>query len=70
MMTHIYTRLGLWNKAIKWNRISADSAWAICVSTGEINVHYTHALDYLAYAHLQLGNDNDVLEIIQTTAEL
>ncbi|VAX04621.1 hypothetical protein MNBD_ALPHA03-2164, partial [hydrothermal vent metagenome] len=70
MMTHIYTRLGLWNKAIKWNKISADSAWAICVSTGEINVHYTHALDYLAYAHLQLGNDSDVLEIIQTTAEL
>ena len=68
MMTHIYTRLGDWQKAIDWNTISAETAWAICVETGEINLHYTHALDYLAYAHLQKGDDAAMLEIL-TTAE-
>ncbi len=70
MMTHIYTRLGDWQKAIDWNTISAASAWEICVKTGEINVHYTHALDYLAYAHLQRGDDGAMLEILKTAEEL
>jgi tetratricopeptide (TPR) repeat protein len=70
MMTHIYTRLGEWNKAITWNTISADTAWALCLSTGEINLHYTHALDYLAYAYLQIGEDEAVLDILNTAKEL
>jgi tetratricopeptide (TPR) repeat protein len=70
MMTHIYTRLGLWEKAITWNSISAETAWALCVEQGEINLHYTHALDYLAYAHLQVGNDAEALDILQTADQL
>ena len=70
MMTHIYTRLGDWQKAIDWNTISAETAWAICVETGEINLHYTHALDYLAYAYLQKGEDGAMLEILQTAEAL
>ncbi|GAB4516903.1 MAG: hypothetical protein Tsb0010_00890 [Parvularculaceae bacterium] len=70
MMTHIYTRLGDWPKAVEWNRVSAESAWALCVATGEISSHYTHALDYLAYAHLQLGQDEAVLEILRTSEAL
>lgn len=70
MMTHIYTRLGDWQKAIEWNTLSAESAWAICVETGEINLHYTHALDYLAYAHLQKGDDAAMLEILTTAEKL
>ncbi|MGI9233510.1 MAG: hypothetical protein ACR2RD_07765 [Woeseiaceae bacterium] len=70
MMTHIYTRLGLWPKAVTWNTISADTAWDMCIQTGEINLHYTHALDYLAYAHLQMANDGAVLEILETAEEL
>jgi tetratricopeptide (TPR) repeat protein len=70
MMTHIYTRLGQWEKAIEWNTISADSAWALCLEYGEVNLHYTHALDYLAYAYLQMGDDNAVLEILQDAEQL
>ena len=70
MMTHIYTRLGQWEKAIEWNTISADAAWALCLQFGEINVHYTHALDYLAYAYLQKGEDQEVLRILETAEEL
>jgi len=70
MMTHIYTRLGQWEKAIEWNTISADAAWALCVQYGEINLHYTHALDYLAYAYLQIGNDEAALEILRDAEQL
>jgi len=70
MMTHIYTRLGQWGKAIEWNTISADTALELCIQTGEINVHYTHALDYLAYAYLQKGNDSAVLEIMRDAEQL
>lgn len=70
MMTHIYTRLGQWDKAIEWNTISADAAWALCLQYGEINTHYTHALDYLAYAHLQAGEDHAVGQILQNAEQL
>ena len=70
MMTHIYTRLGHWEKAIEWNTISSDTALALCLQNGEVNVHYTHALDYLAYAYLQKGNDSAALEIMRDAEEL
>jgi len=70
MMTHIYTRLGQWEKAIEWNTISAETAWALCLQNGEINLHYTHALDYLAYARLQTGEDDAALQILQDAEEL
>jgi len=70
MMTHIYTRLGQWEKAIKWNTVSADTAWTMCQQSGEINLHYTHALDYLAYAYLQIGNDSAALETLKTAQKL
>lgn len=70
MMTHTYTRLGLWDKAIEWNRISAETALAICIETGEVNLHYTHALDYLAYAYLQKGDDASVMRVLSDADEL
>ena len=70
MMTHIYTRLGQWQKAVEWNTLSADAAWALCLQSGEINIHYTHALDYLAYAYLQVGDDSAALETVQDIEQL
>ena len=70
MMTHIYTRLGQWEKAVEWNTTSADAAWALCLQYGEINLHYTHALDYLAYAYLQVGDDSAALEVLQDAQQL
>lgn len=70
MMTHIYTRLGQWDKAVAWNTISADAAWELCLEYGEVNLHYTHALDYLAYAYLQIGEDSKADQVLQTAEQL
>jgi tetratricopeptide (TPR) repeat protein len=70
MMTHIYTRLGQWEKAVEWNTISADAAWDLCLQFGEINVHYTHALDYLAYAYLQIGKDREAGQVLKSAEQL
>ncbi|MGI9323706.1 MAG: hypothetical protein ACR2PZ_00695 [Pseudomonadales bacterium] len=70
MMTHIYTRLGDWHKSIEWNQKSADAAWDLCLELGEVTSHYQHALDYLAYAHLQLGADSAALAVVSDAAGL
>ena len=60
MPSHIFTRLGLWDEAINSNLASASSAKCYAEETG-IKGHWDeefHSLDYLAYAYLQKG-DND-----------
>jgi tetratricopeptide (TPR) repeat protein len=56
MPTHTFTRLGLWQESIDWNRRSADAALKRPVGS-ETSLHYFHALDYLAYAYLQGAED-------------
>lgn len=55
MPTHIFTRRGLWEKSIEFNRRSAEAAKKLSQSAGSTNLHYPHALDYMAYAYLQRG---------------
>jgi len=55
MPTHIYTRRGLWEKSIEFNRRSSDAARKLARTAGVLNSHYPHALDYLIYAYLQTG---------------
>jgi tetratricopeptide (TPR) repeat protein len=55
MPTHIFTRRGLWDQSIEFNRRSAEAARKITQSTGALSSHYPHAYDYLAYAYLQTG---------------
>ncbi|MBI2497390.1 MAG: hypothetical protein HYV75_05535 [Opitutae bacterium] len=55
MPTHIFTRRGLWDKSIEFNRRSAEAARKLGLNAGALNGHYPHALDYMAYAHLQRG---------------
>lgn len=70
MMTHIYIRLGQWDKAIEWNSVSTETAWAMCLASGEINIHYTHASDYLAYSYLQKGDDRAAEAILNDIEQL
>jgi hypothetical protein len=56
MPSHIFTRRGLWQDSIEWNERSADAAAEHRVN-GALSLHHLHALDYLAYAHLQRGED-------------
>jgi tetratricopeptide (TPR) repeat protein len=64
MPTHIFTRLGLWQDSIAWNERAAAAALKQPVD-GAISLHYLHALDYLAYAHLQLKEDEKAQEVLR-----
>ena len=71
MPTHIFVRLGEWPDVIEWNRRSAAAALRFPAADG-ISHHYPHALDYLVYAYLQRGEDEQaraVLEEVQGREE-
>ena len=72
MPSHIFTRLGLWNESINSNIDSANSAvcYAESVNPNANWVSEIHALDYLVYAYLQMGDNvraqsemNKIIEI-------
>jgi tetratricopeptide (TPR) repeat protein len=63
MPSHIFTRKGLWNESIEWNARSAKAAMRVPVQ-GKFSGQAYHALDYMAYAYLQIGNDDKAKEII------
>jgi tetratricopeptide (TPR) repeat protein len=69
MPTHIFTRLGLWDECISWNLRSARAARAHPVH-GQVSLHYLHALDYLAYAYLQTGQDAKASAVADSLAAL
>jgi len=60
MPSHIFTRLGLWDDSITSN-LAAKQAAHQQGDTGE----ELHAMDYLVYAYLQSGHDNEARQVIQ-----
>lgn len=70
MMSHIFTRLGLWDDSIEWNTKSAAAALRLSEALGATSMHYQHALDYLGYAYLQKALDEEALQIVETVAAL
>lgn len=69
MPTHIFTRRGLWMESIDWNTRSAEAALDRPVG-GAVSLHYLHALDYLAYAWLQVGGDSAAEDVGRTLRNL
>jgi tetratricopeptide (TPR) repeat protein len=75
MPSHIFTRLGLWDECIQSNLVSVSSAKCYAPKA-KIKGHWDeelHGLDYLVYAYLQKGDDNDAkqqLEYLQTINEV
>ncbi|MHA1543769.1 MAG: tetratricopeptide repeat protein, partial [Alphaproteobacteria bacterium] len=63
MSTHIFTRLGLWDESIQFNIEAAEAALKLSEELGFLSIHYTHALDYLAYGYLQQGKDEKAEEV-------
>jgi len=61
MPSHIFTRLGMWDEAIKSNVAAEVAARGYAQSHGLTGSwdERLHAMDYLAYAYLQLGRDRD-----------
>ena len=64
MPTHIFVRLGEWPEVIEWNRKSAAAALQFPAPDG-ISHHYPHAVDYLVYAHLQRGEDEQARVVME-----
>ncbi len=64
MPTHIYVRLGDWNEVISWNKKSAEAALNHPVNSATSH-HYVHAIDYLIYAYLQLGEDDKIEPLLE-----
>ncbi|WP_263418643.1 tetratricopeptide repeat protein [Terriglobus albidus] len=60
MPSHIFTRLGLWSDSITSNLDARDAALHQG-DTGEA----LHAMDYLVYAYLQKGDDEDAALVIK-----
>jgi tetratricopeptide (TPR) repeat protein len=66
MPSHIFTRVGYWKESIALNTVSARVAKA-----DKEPIDQLHAMDYLVYAHLQLGQDakaREVLDEMKTVA--
>ena len=59
MPSHIFTRLGMWDESIASNLKSAASARALVKKKGfeGASREELHAMDYLAYAYLQIGQE-------------
>ncbi len=60
MPSHIFTRLGLWDDSIASNLAAISAAH----QQGDIGEEL-HAMDYLVYAYLQSGRDQEAAGVIQ-----
>jgi hypothetical protein len=58
MPSHIYTRVGAWRESVEANTASARADAAQGFNS-------LHALDYMAYAHLQLGQEGAARKAMQ-----
>ncbi|MBI3528279.1 MAG: hypothetical protein HY067_09945 [Betaproteobacteria bacterium] len=67
MPTHIYTRLGDWDGVIRGNLLAADAALEYPAGDhGEfVWDEFPHAIEYLVYAYLQKGADEEAAVQLQ-----
>lgn len=67
MPSHIFTRLGYWQESIDTNRRAAEAGQAYAKAVFGEGVAWDqslHAMDYLAYAYLQLGQDRKARAVV------
>ncbi|HKW01779.1 MAG TPA: hypothetical protein VJN96_18265 [Vicinamibacterales bacterium] len=65
MPSHTFTRVGAWQESIDTNILSADEA-----SKEGATAEQLHAMDYMAYAYLQTGQDRAVQALMQKLPEI
>ncbi len=70
MPSHIFTRLGLWQESIESNLASADAARRRVAKAhpGAASFDALHALDYLEYAYLQIGEEAKAKQVLEEAA--
>ena len=59
MPSHIYTRLGMWNESVESNQAARRAAQ----QHGDVGEEL-HAMDYLTYAYLQVGRNEDAAGVV------
>jgi tetratricopeptide (TPR) repeat protein len=67
MPSHIFTRLGLWQESIDTNRASAQATQEELSTThqqGAGSYNALHAMDYMMYGYLQLGQEQQAKQIL------
>lgn len=66
MPSHTFTRLGFWDESIRSNLASEEAARQLMARTHPGATHFDalHAMDYLTYAYLQLGQEAKAKEIV------
>ncbi len=63
MPSHIHVRLGNWKEVVDWNIKSA--AAALKNPAGDrISRDFLHALDYMTYGYLQMGDDEQAKQMV------
>lgn len=72
MPSHIFTRLGLWQEAIRSNLDAKAAAKAYAVRNKMPGAwdEQLHAMDYLAYAYLQGAQDKKALEVLEELSKI
>jgi tetratricopeptide (TPR) repeat protein len=72
MPSHIFVRLGMWQETIDSNLKSSKAAreHAARAHPGAVAFDDLHASDYLAYAYLQLGQDDAVRQLVDELAAI
>lgn len=65
MPSHIFTRLGLWDESIRSNIASVAASRREATVTEEL-----HASDYLMYAYLQEGRDEEAERLVRALPEI
>jgi tetratricopeptide (TPR) repeat protein len=70
MPSHIFTRLGLWQESIDSNLASAEAARRLVAlrHPGATSFDALHALDYLEYAYLQIGETEKARLVLEEAA--
>jgi tetratricopeptide (TPR) repeat protein len=72
MPSHIFTRLGMWDKSIAANRAAAEAsrAYAAMRRRDATEAEELHALDYMAYSYLQEAQDTEAKKIVDVAARV
>lgn len=72
MPSHIFTRLGLWDRSIASNHHSTESAAAYTARAGLPGLYDegVHSIDYLMYALLQVGDDAEAGQLLRRLRSL
>ena len=67
MPSHIFTRMGLWDEAVRSNLAAESAAKAYAKAHGLPGAwdEQLHSIDYLAYGYLQLGQEANARAVVE-----